>query len=85
MKGILTILVILVLLALAFVIGTQNEAEVNVNYLIAQANIRLSTLIAITLMLGVIIGVLIMSASWLRLRVQLLSARSKLNSLKKEH
>ncbi|HCG88977.1 MAG TPA: DUF1049 domain-containing protein, partial [Alteromonas macleodii] len=49
MKGILTFLIILVLLAIAFVIGSQNEAQVTVNYLIAQANLRLSTLIAITL------------------------------------
>lgn len=85
MKGILTILVILVLLTFAFVIGTQNDALISVNYLIAQAEIRISTLIAISLTLGVIVGVLIMSASWLRLRVQLLSANSKINSLKKEH
>lgn len=85
MKGILTILVILVLLTFAFVIGTQNDALISVNYLIAQAEIRISTLIAISLTLGVIVGLLIMSASWLRLRVQLLSANSKINSLKKEH
>lgn len=85
LKGILTILVILVLLTFAFVIGTQNDALISVNYLIAQAEIRISTLIAISLTLGVIVGLLIMSASWLRLRVQLLSANSKINSLKKEH
>lgn len=85
LKGILTILAILILLTFAFVIGTQNEAYITVNYLIAQANIRVSTLIAIALSLGVLVGILIMSASWLRLRVQLLSANSKINSLKKEH
>jgi len=84
LKGILTILVILVLLTLAFVIGTQNETQITVNYLVAQASIRLSTLIAITLTLGVIIGLLIMSASWLRIRMQLVAARSKINSLKKD-
>ena len=85
LKGILTILAILILLTFAFVIGTQNEAYITVNYLIAQANMRVSTLIAIALSLGVLVGILIMSASWLRLRVQLLSANSKINSLKKEH
>nr|WP_239059254.1 LapA family protein [Alteromonas hispanica] len=58
---------------------------VTVNYLIAQANIRLSTLIAISLSIGVIVGILIMLASWLRLKVQLMSAKSKMQHLEKEH
>lgn len=81
LKGILSFLVILVLLTIAFVIGSQNEALITVNYLIAQANLRVSTLIAITLSIGVAIGVLIMLVSWLRLRVQLLTTQSKLQSL----
>ncbi|GFD70634.1 hypothetical protein KUL113_00540 [Tenacibaculum sp. KUL113] len=85
LKGILTFLIILVLLSIAFVIGSQNEAQVTVNYLIAQANLRLSTLIAITLSIGVGIGILIMLLSWLKLRVQLMSAQSKIQSLEQEH
>ncbi|MEC8416345.1 MAG: LapA family protein [Pseudomonadota bacterium] len=81
MKGILAFLLILVLLTFAFVIGSQNETLITVNYLIAQANLRVSTLIAITLSIGVGIGVLLMLVSWLRLRVQLLTAQSKLQSL----
>ncbi|AFV85728.1 LapA family protein [Alteromonas mediterranea] len=85
MKGILAFLIILVLLAIAFVVGSQNEAQVTLNYLIAQANLRLSTVIAITLSIGVGIGILIMLVSWLRLRVQLMSAQSKIQSLEQEH
>ncbi len=85
LKGIVSFLIILVLLAVAFVIGSQNEGMVTVNYLIAQANIRLSTLIAISLSIGVIVGILIMLASWLRLKVQLMSAKSKMQHLEKEH
>lgn len=81
LKGILSFLVILVLLTIAFVIGSQNEALITVNYLIAQANLRVSTLIAITLSIGVAIGILIMLVSWLRLRVQLLTTQAKLQSL----
>ncbi|MEC8373461.1 MAG: LapA family protein [Pseudomonadota bacterium] len=81
MKGILAFLLILVLLTFAFVIGSQNETLITVNYLIAQANLRVSTLIAITLSIGVGIGVHLMLVSWLRLRVQLLTAQSKLQSL----
>lgn len=85
LKGIVSFLIILALLTVAFVIGSQNEGVVMVNYLIAQANIRLSTLIAISLSIGVIVGILIMLASWLRLKVQLMSAQSKMQHLEKDH
>lgn len=84
MKGIVSLIVIVVLLGLAFAVGTQNDAEVTVNYLIAQAHIRISTLIAISLSLGVVIGILIMLATWLKLRVQLLATRAKLRRLNKD-
>lgn len=76
---------IVLLLAVAFAIGSQNESIISVNYLLAQAKIRISTLIAISLFIGVVIGVLIMLASWLSLRVQLLSVRAKLKKLNKEN
>ncbi|QJR79348.1 DUF1049 domain-containing protein [Alteromonas pelagimontana] len=84
MKGIISLLIIVFLLAMAFAIGSQNEAFVSVNYLIAQAEIRVSTLIAVSLSIGVIIGVLIMLVSWLSLRVQLVAARAKLRKATKE-
>ncbi|MEG3768206.1 LapA family protein [Alteromonas sp. 14N.309.X.WAT.G.H12] len=84
MKGIITLLLIVVLLAFAFAIGSQNDAFVSVNYLIAQAQLRVSTLIAITLALGIVIGILIMLLSWLSLRVQLVAARTRLRKLTKE-
>ncbi len=84
MKGILFIIVVLVLLSLAFAIGSQNDALISVNYLIARAELRVSTLIAVTLSVGVVIGVLIMMASWLGLRVKLIATRSKLRKLNKD-
>ena len=84
LKGILTFLVILMLLAIAFVVGSQNETQISVNYLIAQAELRISTLIAITLSLGVLVGVLIMMGSWLHLRVQLMATKSKLQRLEQQ-
>jgi putative membrane protein len=85
LKGILTFILILVLLTFAFVIGALNESQVTVNYLIAQANLRMSTLIAITLAIGVAIGVLVMLVSWLRLRVQLMAAQNKIQRLEQQH
>lgn len=85
LKGIISLLIIIFLLALAFAIGSQNEAVVTVNYLIAKAQLRISTLIAISLAVGVIIGLLIMLTSWLSLRVKLTSTRSRLKKALKEN
>ncbi|GGW97348.1 LapA family protein [Alteromonas halophila] len=84
MRAILSVLVIVVLLALAFAVGSQNDAVVSVNYLIAQSDTRLSTLIAIALAMGVVIGVLIMLASWLSLRLKVVALRAKVRRLTKE-
>ncbi len=84
MRGILSVLVIVVLLALAFAIGSQNEAVVSVNYLIAQADTRISTLIAIALSVGVLIGVLVMLGAWLSLRLKVVALRAKVRRLTKE-
>lgn len=84
LKGILTFLAILLLLTIAFVVGSQNETQISVNYLIAQAELRISTLIAITLSLGVLVGVLIMLGSWLHLRVQLMAVKTKLQRLEQQ-
>ncbi len=85
LKGIISLLIIVFLLALAFAIGSQNEAVVAVNYLIAKAQLRISTLIAISLAVGVLIGLLIMLTSWLSLRVKLTSTRSRLKKALKEN
>lgn len=85
MKGIISLLVIVVLLAFAFAIGSQNDAVIQVNYLIAQAELRISTLIAVALSVGVIIGFLLMFASWVSVRLQLTSTRARLKKALKEH
>nr|WP_026294439.1 lipopolysaccharide assembly protein LapA domain-containing protein [Salinimonas chungwhensis] len=85
MKGIISLLIIVFLLVMAFAIGSQNEAIISVNYLIAKAQIRISTLIAISLAIGVIIGFLIMLTSWLTVRVQLTSTRSRLKKALKDN
>lgn len=84
MKAIITLLVIVFLLALAFAVGSQNETTVTVNYLIAQSELRMSTLIAITLSIGILIGLLMMLLSWLSLRVQLVAVRGRLRKATKE-
>lgn len=73
------------MLVLAFAVGSQNEAVITVNYLIAQAELRVSTLIAIAVTIGVIIGFLMMLTSWLALRIQLTTTRSRLKKALKDH
>lgn len=73
------------MLVLAFAVGSQNEAVITVNYLVAQAELRVSTLIAIAVTIGVIIGFLMMLTSWLALRIQLTTTRSRLKKALKDH
>jgi putative membrane protein len=50
---------ILVLILLAFVIGTQNPEVVGVNYLIATSEIPLATLMSICFFIGVVVGCIV--------------------------
>ncbi|NVK57941.1 MAG: LapA family protein [Alteromonadaceae bacterium] len=69
---------------MAIAVGSQNDAVISVNYLIAKADMTIATLIAIALGLGVIVGVLAILSSWLTLRVKLLRVQAKLKKLQKE-
>ena len=56
MKRFATLIVLVLLFAVAIVLGLKNQQMVNVNYLIAQNDVRLSTLFAINFMLGFIVS-----------------------------
>ncbi|MBT0586351.1 lipopolysaccharide assembly protein LapA domain-containing protein [Alteromonas oceanisediminis] len=84
MKGLILFLLVLLLLIIGVVVGSQNDQMVTVNYLVAQASMRLSTLMAIVLSMGVALGLLTMASSWLALRVKLGVLRQKLKKLQSE-
>lgn len=84
MKGLVFFICIVVLLVLAVAVGSQNDAVIPVNYLIARAEMTIATLIAIAVALGVIVGVLAVLSSWLTLRVKVIRLQAKLNRLQKE-
>ncbi len=84
MKGLVFFICIVVLLVLAVAVGSQNDAVIPVNYLIAKAEMTIATLIAIAVALGVIVGVLAVLSSWLTLRVKVIRLQAKLNRLQKE-
>ena len=69
---------ILVVLIFAGFVGSQNGHLVLVNYLIAEAEIRVSVLMAISLILGVV-GTLI-ALSWYFLRL-----KWRIRSLERQH
>ena len=84
MKGLLTFLLLVVVLICAIVIGSRNQDLLTINYLVAQSELRESTLMAITLSLGVVIGMITMSGSWLKLSWQVKSLKNQVKRLSKE-
>lgn len=68
MKVLLTLIAFLLILLLAILIGAQNNQVILVNYLIAQSEMELSSLMAITLLVGVVLSLSVFSVFWFRLR-----------------
>jgi putative membrane protein len=52
------------------VIGLQNPSEVKVNYILASSTLPLATVLAITFVIGLLIGCLICTASFSKLKWQ---------------
>ena len=84
MKGLLTFLVLIIVLVIAVIIGSRNQELVTINYLIAQSELRQSTLMAIVFSLGVVIGMLTFFSSWLKLTWKVKSLRNHLKRLSTE-
>jgi len=70
MKRFLTLVLIVLLFAIAIVLGLKNQQAVNINYLLAQSEIRLSTLLAINFMFGFIISACFGTLFYLRLTMK---------------
>ena len=84
MKGLLTSLILIFVFIVAIIIGSRNQDLVTINYLIAQSELRASTLMAILLCLGVVIGMMTMFNSWLKLTWQVNSLRNQVKRLTTE-
>ena len=70
MKRFLTIIITVVLFAITLVIGLKNQQLVNINYLVAQSEVSLSTLLAILFMVGFICSTFFSSLFYLRLKMR---------------
>lgn len=84
MRGLILFVLLALLLCVFIVIGAQNDASVTVNFLIAQATLPLSTLMAIVMSIGVLIGLAILGSSWFALRVRFGLLQQKLKKYQSE-
>lgn len=70
MKRFLTLVLLVLLFIIAIVLGLKNQQVVNINYLVAQSDIRLSTLLAINFMFGFIVSACFGTLFYLRLTMK---------------
>ncbi|QNS14609.1 LapA family protein [Mannheimia bovis] len=69
-KYILGILIVIAVIIVAITIGANNDQLITFNYIIAQSELRLSTLVAILFGLGLILGWLVTGIFYLKVKVQ---------------
>ncbi|OOS00072.1 hypothetical protein B0186_06830 [Canicola haemoglobinophilus] len=73
LKYILGFLLLIAVVLVAVTIGANNDQLITFNYVIAQNELRLSTLVALLFGLGLILGWLITAFFYLRLKLKSLS------------
>lgn len=69
-KYILGALIIIALAIVAITIGANNDQLITFNYIVAQSELRLSSLVAILFGFGLILGWLITGIFYLRVKLQ---------------
>ncbi len=69
-KYILILIIFLVLLLIGVTIGANNDQSITFNYIFAQTDIQLSSLIAILFTSGLILGWLVSSFFYVKLRLK---------------
>ncbi|WP_097161083.1 LapA family protein [Enterobacter sp. CC120223-11] len=84
MKYLLIFLLVLAIFVLSVTLGAQNDQQVTFNYLLAQGEFRISTLLAVLFAAGFAIGWLVCGMFWLRTRVSLLRAERKIKRLEQQ-
>jgi len=76
-KGLLLLLFMLLMLVVAGFIGSQNSHLVSINYILAETEMRMSVLLAVTFSLGIIVSVLLVIGYILRLKWRISSLERK--------
>ncbi|NIH16299.1 LapA family protein [Serratia symbiotica] len=81
MKYLLIFLFILVIFVISATFGAHNDQVVTFNYLIAQGDYQVSTLLAVLFGAGFILGWIICGLFYLRTRIALVRAERKIKRL----
>ncbi|MEM6159172.1 LapA family protein [Erwinia sp. P6884] len=84
MKYLLIFLLVLAIFIISVTLGAHNDQVVTFNYLLAQGQYRISTLLAILFAAGFILGWAICGLFWLRVRVSLAHSQRKLKRLQQQ-
>ncbi len=82
MKLFITVVIMLLLVIIGLSFGAQNDFDVTVNYLIAKGHFSFPSVIALTLVLGVLIGLLATLFGYSRMRLRLLRLERQNKKLK---
>ncbi|MDU4094465.1 MAG: LapA family protein [Pantoea sp.] len=85
MKYLLIFLLVLVIFIISVTLGAHNDQVVSFNFLIAQGEYRISTLLASLFGAGFVLGWAICGLFWLRVRVSLANAQRKLKRLHQQN
>ncbi|GJH42815.1 LapA family protein [Pasteurella canis] len=72
-KYILGLILVLAIVLVAITIGANNDQIISFNYMVAQSEFRLSTLVAILFGLGLILGWLISALFYIKLKLKNIS------------
>lgn len=81
MKYLLIFLLVLAIFIISITLGAHNEQLVTFNYLLAQGEYRVSTLLATLFAVGFVLGWVICGLFYLRLRITLGRAQRKIKRL----
>lgn len=84
MKYVLIILLVLVIFIISVTFGAHNDQVVTFNYLLAQSQFRMSTLLTSLFAAGFVIGWVICGLFWLRTRVALMRAERKVKRFEQQ-
>lgn len=84
MKYLLIFLLVLAIFVISVTLGAQNDQLVTFNYLLAQGEYRVSSLLAVLFAAGFIIGWLVCGLFWLKVRVSLARAERKVKRLENQ-
>ncbi|AJJ63975.1 LapA family protein [Yersinia aldovae] len=84
MKYLLIFLLVLVIFVISVTLGANNDQVVTFNYLLAQGEYRVSTLLATLFAAGLVLGWVICGLFYLRVRISLGRAERKIKRLESQ-